>query len=63
MVGTLGRRTTDRERRQGWNWNVFKKMDTLEEGWLAQCQQRYAGTTIALEATGGLSRKGLHQGE
>jgi hypothetical protein len=29
LVGTLGRRTTDRERRQGWNWNVvFKKMDT-----------------------------------
>ena len=39
MVGTLGRRTTDRERRQGWNWNVvFKKMDTVLKvtGWLSK---------------------------
>ena len=59
LVGTLGRRTTDRAGTGTW----CSRRWTLEEGWLAQCQQRYAGTTMVLEATGWLSRRGLHQGE
>ena len=56
-----GRRTGSEGRAGTGTW--CSRRWTLEEGWLAQCQQRYAGTTMVLEATGWLSRRGLHQGE
>ena len=56
-----GRRTGSEGRAGTGTW--CSRRWTREEGWLAQCQQRYAGTTMVLEATGWLSRRALHQEE